>query len=558
MSGVELASVTSRIRKLTELNPRDLAGKIACVRVDGASPKAAPELTDFKIRSLLPSLEMLASAGARTVLLSHFEHREFPSNQLATQQLFCRQLALHSGVPIRLLDRFSQTGARQAVENLNEGEALLIANLANEPAEKENRPEFARFLAGLCDIYCMEAFSVAHEVTASTVGAPAAARLAVAGVQFERIFEDLTSILSAPERPLVAILGGALSLNRLLLVERIAARADTVLVGGELALAFHKAQGLPVGAASVPDAAAEAAARVLRGTKAKLLAPQDYLTVDARGGGRDISAPLFEEEADSLMPEHLAVDIGSHTQRSWSEYLPPSRTLLWHGPLGICEFAPYSEGTLYLAEEIARRTWRQLHKAVICGESLTCFLLTRGFPPGRVSCFSPAGSSILHYAAGHPLPGVEALRLSALKPETSSVVLLALSGDAEDVRLAEFAGGWFSETSSIHCIYVEPGPDQDRAPDLYTATTEAGWLEERCRIQTIFGRTDAALASFGITPASRSHVHGDPSERLVHRAGEVGADVIVLDPASHSSTRYRQNRVVDASPCQVLILPGTT
>ena len=312
----------------------------------------------------------------------------------------------------------------------------------------------------------MEAFSLAHQVSASTVGAPAAARLAVAGVQFERIFEDLRAILSDPERPLVAILGGALSLNKLLLAERIAARADTVLVGGELALAFHKAEGLPVGAASVPDVAAEAAARVLRDMKAKLLTPQDYLTADARGAGRDISASLFEEEADSLRPEHLAVDIGIHTRRSWSECLPPSRTVLWHGPLGICEVAPYSEGTLFLAEEIARRTWRHLHKAVICGESLTGFLLTRGFPPGKVDCFSPAGTSILHYSAGHPLAAVEALRLSALKPETRSVVLLALSGDTDDVRLAEFAGGWFPETSSIHCIYVEPGPDQDRTPTL--------------------------------------------------------------------------------------------
>ena len=137
-------------------------------------------------------------------------------------------------------------------------------------------------------------------------------------------------------------------------------------------------------------------------------------------------------------------------------------------------------------------------------------------------------------------------------------MLLALSGDTDDVRLAEFAGGWFPETSSIHCIYVEPGPDQDRTPDLYSAITEAEWLEERWRIQSIFGRTDAALASFGITPASRAHVHGDPSARLVRRAGEVGADVIVLDAGSHSSTRYRWNRVVDASPCQVLVLPGTT
>ena len=172
MSGVEVVSATARIRKLTELNSKDLAGKIACVRVDGTSPQDPPELADFKIRGVLPSLKMLASAGARTVLLSHVEHRGPLSNQIATQRRFCSQLALHSGVPIRVLDQFSQTGVREAVGSLREGEALLLAHLANEAAEKENRPEFARFLAGLCDIYCMEAFSLAHEVSASTVGAP--------------------------------------------------------------------------------------------------------------------------------------------------------------------------------------------------------------------------------------------------------------------------------------------------------------------------------------------------------------------------------------------------
>src|SRR5581483_7726396 len=107
MSGVKVVSATARIRKLTELNSQDLAGKIACVRVDGTSPQAAPELGDFKIRGVLSSLEMLASAGARTVLLSHLEHTEPLSNQIATQKLFCSQLRSHSGVPIRVLDQFS-------------------------------------------------------------------------------------------------------------------------------------------------------------------------------------------------------------------------------------------------------------------------------------------------------------------------------------------------------------------------------------------------------------------------------------------------------------------
>jgi phosphoglycerate kinase len=561
MSGTEVASAKTRIRRLAELHATDLAGRIACLRMDGISLQSGRELADFKVRCVLPSLEMLASAQARTVLLTHVDHTESSSDELQGQQVICRQLAFLSGRPVRLIDQHSEMGIREAVIDLREGEALMLGHLASEPAEKENRPDFARFLAGLCDIYCVEAFSQAHEVSASTVSAPAIARAAVAGVEFQRIFETLSAVLDDPSRPLLAVLGGGLSLDKLLLLERIAGRADVVLIGGEVALAFQKAEGMPIGAASVSDVAAEAAGHILslvRDSKTKLLTPEDYVTANAGSAGRDISEILFSEDADSLNPDHLVVDIGNRTRHIWSEQLPPSRTILWHAPVSMCEFVPYSAGTLFFADEIARRTSPALHKTIICGESLTGFLLGRGFPPGSVNCFSPAGTSILHYAAGYPLPAIEALKRSALKPGRTPVVLLALVGDDEDARLAEFAGGWFPETSSIHCIYVEPGPDQDRTPDLYSASTGAERLGETWRVESIFGRTDAALASFGITPASRAHVHGDPSERLVRRAGEVDADVIVLDGDSRTSTRYRRSKVVDASPCHVLLLPSAT
>jgi phosphoglycerate kinase len=361
---------------------------------------------------------MLASARARTVLLSHVDDMGSPSDERQTQQVVCRQLAFLSGRPIRLIDQRSEMAIREAVIGLREGEGLMVGYLASEPAEKENLPDFARFLAGLCDIYCLEAFSEAHEVFASTVSAPTIARTSVAGLEFQRMFETLSSVLDDPARPMLAILGGGLSLDKLLLVERIVDRADVVLIGGELALAFQRAEGMPIGSASVANVAAETAGRILklaRDSKTKVLMPQDYATTKANSIGEVISEVLLNQDADSLNPDHQVVDIGNDTRHIWSEQLPPSRTILWHAPIGICEFAPYSAGTLFLAEEIALRTSPALHRAIICGESLTGFLLRSGFPPGRVNCFSPAGTSILHYAAGYPLPAIEALKRSAVR-----------------------------------------------------------------------------------------------------------------------------------------------
>ncbi len=268
MSGVEVASATARIRKLTELNSKDLAGKIACVRVDGISPEDAPELAVFKIRGVLPAWKCWLRP-ARERCCCRTSSAGTLLNQIAMQQLFCRQLALHSGI-----QSMSSIGSLKP-KSAKRSRVFLKVRLSCSHIS-QNR--LRRRKTGLNSRDSLPAFAISTAWRRSrwhTRCWPLPWELRRRPdwrmpIQFERIFEDLRAILSDPERPLVAILGGALSLNKLLLAERIAARADTVLVGGELALAFHKAAGLPIGAASVPQAvAAEAAARVLRDMKAR-------------------------------------------------------------------------------------------------------------------------------------------------------------------------------------------------------------------------------------------------------------------------------------------------
>ena len=447
---------------------------------------------------------------------------------------------------------------RHAVGRLRDGEALMLGNLAIEPAEQENEPEFARFLADLCDVYCDEAFSLAHEVRASTVGVASMARLAVAGFEFERAREILDAVLDRPARPFLAAFGGSLSIAELLLLESIAARADVTLLGGEVCLAFLKAAGASIGAAAVPDEAVAIADRILadgRTWNRTMLVPRDFMTVDSTDpglAGRSLregytSASLRYTDADSLGPTDIAADIGIDTRRSWGEQLASARTVFWHGPLGICESPPLAEGTLFFAHEIASRTWPGLHRTVICGELLAAVLRGANFSPARVDYLSPAGPAILHYAATRPLPAVEALRLHSRK--RTPVVLLVLSGTDEDRAVTAFAANWFPAACAIRCIYVQRGLDEDSYPDIYLARPINEVLAEGRRADQIFGRAEAVLAGYGLIPADRVLVHGNQAERVIRRACELRADVIVTRKTSDI------DKLVANSPHRVLVLP---
>jgi phosphoglycerate kinase len=526
----------ARFQTPADLDARELAGRVVALRIDGSvPPDAAQEVADNKLEPALATLRLLTAANARVLLLSHVNADGSDADR--QQGDVCHRLSVLFGRPIRLLHQCRGAEVRQAIGRLRDGEVLMLGNLAIDPAEQENEPEFARFLADLCDVYCDEAFSLAHEVRASTVGAASMARMAVAGVEFERACEILNAVLGRPTRPFLAALGGSLSIDRLLLLESIASRADVILLGGEICLPFLKAAGRSTGAAAVADEAVAIAHRIMDDANTWgrfLFTPRDFVTVDItdrelagkplRDGNRP--SAMRYTDADSLGLTDLPADIGPDTRHSWAEQLGSARTVLWHGPLGICESPPLAEGTLFFAREIIARTWPGLHRTVICGELLTAALRGTDFPRDRVDYFSPAGIAILHYAASRPLPAIEALRLRSHRKRSPKVVL-ALSGADEDRRLADFAASWFPDTAAIHCIHVERGLDEDSYPDVYLARTKKELLTESRHAEQIFDRVEAVLAGYGLAPAERTVLHGNPTERLIRRARELSADVIV-------------------------------
>jgi phosphoglycerate kinase len=321
---------------LGNLHPEEVAGRIAVLRIDTAvPPKAADGLRDEKLKTALASLDFLLSAKARVAVLCHHHSMDC---SVEAHNAAGQRLSHLLGKPVEVLDDCRGPHVREKVERIAEGQALLLGNLSLEPAEESNDPLFARFLADLGDLYCNEAFSLAQDVRASTVGAVTMAAQAVAGLEFERMLSLLSKTLDHPKRPFLVIIGGKLSVDKLLLVECLTLRSDvdTIMIGGEVSLAFLKAEGRSTGAASVPKECVQIASRMLaRSSNAdRLVLPQDFIPVDIRkleDYGLD-AGPLGGNRSSPLLG-----DIGFRTRRSWTARLSSARTILWYGPLGLCE-----------------------------------------------------------------------------------------------------------------------------------------------------------------------------------------------------------------------------
>src|ERR1700730_5918399 len=226
----EIISSAIPLPTLGQMDAEELTGKTVVLRIDGSLPAyAAPKLWDERLKAALPSLDLLISAEARVVLLSHIEVPDGESSGVEAQRATCQRMGFLLGSPIGVVDGARGANVAEAVAGLGAGEALMLGNLALEPAEEDNEPEFARYLADLCDVYCNEAFPLAPQVRASTIGAPMMARQAVAGLEFQGMVRMLDSTRDNLIRPFLTVFGGALSIDRLLLLESIVARADIVL-----------------------------------------------------------------------------------------------------------------------------------------------------------------------------------------------------------------------------------------------------------------------------------------------------------------------------------------
>ncbi|MGX1800920.1 phosphoglycerate kinase [Brevundimonas naejangsanensis] len=386
----------------------DLSGQTALVRVDFNVPMEDGKVTDdTRLKAALPTIHRLREAGAKVVLLAHFDRpkgERVPSMSLkpVVEPL---EMLLHG--PVRFADDCVGDEAKAAVADLDAGGVLLLENVRFHKGEEKNDPAFAQQLAELGDLYVNDAFSAAHRAHASTEGL---ARLlpAYAGCAMARELEALDAALGKPQKPVIGIVGGAKVSTKLDLLKNLVAKLDDLAIGGGMANTFLFAQGVDVGGSLCEKDLADTAREIIEEARrqgCELLLPVDVVV--AKGVKPGIESGV--RALDRIAADDLILDAGPETVARLNRAMDLSKTLIWNGPLGVFEVPPFDKATVEAAKHAA-----ELAKAgklvAVAGGGDTVAALNHAGTADDMTFVSTAGGAFLEWMEGKVLPGVEALR----------------------------------------------------------------------------------------------------------------------------------------------------
>ena len=395
-------------RRLSEL---EVSGRRIFVRVDFNVPLGpSGEITDdSRIVASLPTIRYLIGKGARLVLASHLGRPKGRIDPKQSLRPVRDRLEKFLREPVAFAESIVGPAAEASSRALREGGVLLLENLRFDPREEANDPEFSRALAALADAYVDDAFGAAHRAHASIAGITNCLSDCAAGFLLEKELAALGKLLSGPEHPYVAILGGAKISGKIDVLQNLLPRVDRVVIGGGMMFTFLRAQGVATGR-SLVEADRVATAKELLADPAqarKILLPVDCVVAEDISGsdpGRIVSVTGIPED-------RAGVDIGPDSLALIAEALSEARTIFWNGPMGVFEVAPYAEGTIGVALEVAKATKRGAFTVVGGGDSLAA--VKRAEVEGQISHCSTGGGASLEFLEGKTLPGVAALEASA-------------------------------------------------------------------------------------------------------------------------------------------------
>lgn len=383
----------------------ELKGKKVFIRVDFNVPlNEKNEITDdTRIVQSLPTIRYALETGGKVIVASHLGRPKGKRDPKYSLAPVAERLSQLLGKHVPLAPDCIGDEVLRMIGEMREGDVLLLENLRFHPEEEKNDEPFSKALASLCEVYVNDAFGAAHRAHASTEGMTRYIPQVAAGFLMMKEIESLEKALIHPEKPYVAILGGAKVSDKIGVIENLLNKVDALLIGGGMAYTFLKGRGIEVGKSLVEEDQIEFSKQLLRRGegRVKIILPQDHLAAERM----DPQAPREVVRNEAIPSGWICLDIGPETVKIFSEEIKKAKTIFWNGPMGVFEMEPFSQGTFAIARAVADSS---AFSIVGGGDSIAA--VKKAGVAEKIGHLSTGGGASLEFIEGKKLPGIEALR----------------------------------------------------------------------------------------------------------------------------------------------------
>jgi phosphoglycerate kinase len=387
------------------VNQIELKGKRVFIRVDFNVPQDEKKhiTDDTRILLSLPTVRFVSEAGGKVILASHLGRPKGKRDPKFSLAPVAERLSQLLGEKVALAGDCIGEGVQNQIGGMKEGEVLLLENLRFHPEEEKNDESFSKALASLCDVYVNDAFGTAHRAHASTEGMTRYMKIVAAGFLMMKEIQSLEKALVNPEKPYVAVIGGAKVSDKIGVIQNLLDKVNTLLVGGGMAYTFLKAEGFDVGKSLVEEDQIEYSRGLLEEAKKNInfVLPSDHVAAERMDAG----AKKEIVKNQQIPSGWVCLDIGPETVSTFSKEIQSAKTIVWNGPMGVFEMEPFSHGTFAIAKAIASSS---AFSIVGGGDSVAA--VNEAGVADRIGHISTGGGASLEFLEGKKLPGIEALK----------------------------------------------------------------------------------------------------------------------------------------------------